>query len=153
CEILQPQGGMWGVFSRPTDPSDRAADSRRPALEALAEEFQARARAALRAARKDLDVAQIFLRAHGGPENALPVLLARAEAAQARLRPPRTWEHLILVLPRGTAGDTLSDTIATALPGVPTSVVRAQDLFLFCYEAAGGPFHEVARALAGPAEV
>jgi hypothetical protein len=152
-QVVLQWGGMWAAFSQPPGAARPAADGRRPALEALAEDLPVAARAAIQAALNDLNVAQMFLQAHGGPQEVLRALLDHAEAARARLRLPRALEHLVVALPRGTAGDTLSDMIATALPGAPAAVVRTQDVFLFCYEAVGGSVSEVARALVGPAEV
>jgi hypothetical protein len=152
-EVLERQGGMWGLFSRYPDPSLYADDSPRPTLETLAEDLRVRARCAIQATIKDLNVAQMFLQTNGGPETALPVLLAHAEAARSRLRAASTSEHLVLALPTGPAGDTMREMLATALPGVPTTVVPTTDEVILSYEAGGWLVQEIARALVGAAEV
>jgi hypothetical protein len=88
----------------------------------------------------------------GGPEQALPVLLAHVEAARPRLRAAPGWEHLVLGLPEGPAGETLAGMVAAALPDVPAVVAPTDDEEVLCYEAARCPLREAARSLVGPAE-
>ena len=102
---------------------------------------------------KELNAAQLFLQASGGPEKARPVLLAQVDAARPRLRAPAGWEHLVLALPEGPSGETLSGMVAAARSDVPASVVHTEEDVLLCYEAARCPLRDMARALTGPAGV
>ncbi len=151
--MLERRGGLWGVFSEATPAGRPAADSPPPTRETLAEDLLIRARAAIQGVVKELNAAQLFLQANGGPEQALPVLLAQVEAARPRLRAPAGWEHLVLALPEGPAGDALHAMITGALPDIPAAVVHTEEEVLLCYEAARCPLRDMARALVGPAPV
>ncbi len=146
-------GGMWGVFSRGGDPFRREVAADRPTTDRFAEDLFARARAAVQGSIKDLTTAQLFLQTHGGPEKALPVLLAHAEAARPRLPVNEGSQHLVVALPEGPSGDMLNEMLATALRGTPGSLVRTDEEVILCYETAGCPLAAMARALIGPREV
>jgi serine/threonine protein kinase len=152
-DVLERQGGMWGVFCPEKDPSQRGVNPHRPTPETLAEDLLIRARCAIQGTVKDMNAAQLFLRNNGGPEKALAVLLAHAEAARPRLRARGCWEHLVIARPEGPAGDTLSGMIAQALPDVPATVVLTEEQIILCYEVARCPLRETARALVGPADL
>ena len=119
----------------------------------LHEDLLIRARSAIQGVVKELNAAQLFLHTNGGSEKALPVLMAQVEAARPQLRAPAGWDHLVLALPEGASGETLSGMIAAALPDVPASVVHTEEEVVFCYEAARCPLRDMVRALIGPAGV
>jgi hypothetical protein len=152
-EVLERHGGMWEAFAPEPEAAARATESRRPTHESLAEELAIRARLAVQSGARDLNAARLFLQANGGPEQALPTLMAHAEAARPRLWTAEGWEHLVLALPEGPSGGTLADMIATALPDVPATVVHTHDEVILCYEAAQCPLREMLRSVIGPAEV
>ncbi len=152
-EVLERRGGLWGAFSPDKGPSREGANAAPRALEALREDLLIRARSAILGAIEDLNAAQLFLQTNGGPEKALPVLLAHAAAARPRLRAAGGWEHLVLALPEGQAGSALQGMIATALPDVPATVVPTQEEVILCYEAVGCPLREMVRSAIGPEEV
>ena len=150
---MERRGGMWGLFSREEDPTRRESESPKAARETLAEDLMIRARSAIQGEMKELNAAQLFLQSCGGPEKARPVLLAQVDAARPRLRGPAGWEHLVLALPEGPSGETLSGMVAAARSDVPASVVHTEEEVILCYEAARCPLRDVARALTGPAGV
>jgi len=152
-DVLERRGGMWGLFAREEDPTRREAESPKAARETLAEDLLIRARSAIQGEMKELNAAQLFLQSCGGPEKARPVFLAQVDAARPRLRGPAGWEHLVLALPEGPSGETLSGMVAAARSDVPASVVHTEEEVILCYEAARCPLRDMARALTGPAGV
>jgi hypothetical protein len=146
-DVLERQGGLWGVFARSNEPGDVP----RPTAETLAEDLLIRARSAIQGSFQDHDAAQAFLQANGGPDKALSLLLTHFEMARPRLRAPGAWEHLMLALPEGPAGKTLGGMVAAALRDVPAAVVHTEEEFLLCHEAARCPLREITRSLLGPA--
>jgi serine/threonine protein kinase len=153
-EVLQRYDGLWGVFSRPSEPAARRPDDHAvPTPERLKEDLLVWARSAIYGAIQDLNSAQLFLQSNGGPEQSLPVLLAHLDAARPRLRVAGGWEHLVLVMPEGPAGNTLGEMVTTAFPDVPVTVVHTDDEVLLCYEAARYPLREMAASLLGTVEV
>jgi serine/threonine protein kinase len=153
-EVLERQGGLWGTFAADlsTPPGDPAGLGQ-PQLEMLAEDMLIRARSAVQSTMTDLNAAQMFLQANAEPGQALSVLLAHVEAARPQLRTPDGWEHLVLALPEGPAGNTLSEMIAKALPDVPAAVVHTEDEVILCLEVSHCSVLGVLRALVGPVPV
>ncbi len=98
---------------------------------------------------EDFNAARAFLQANGGSSQALPVLLAHVDAARPRLRSPGACEHLIIAMPEGPAGKTLSSMITTALADVEATVVPTQEEVVLCYKAAFCPLSEMMRGLVG----
>ena len=152
-EVLERHGGLWGVLSRDETITRTASDAPQATLASLAEDLQIRSRTAIQAVIKELNAAQLFLQAHGGPEQALPVLLAQAEAARPRLRSRAGWERLVVAAPEGEAGETLTRMLLGALADVSGTVVHTVEEVIISYEAARCPLRDAARTLVGPAEV
>ncbi len=150
---LEKAGGLWGILTGPADPFRNASDVSRPTPERFAEDLLARAPALIRKVVRELNTARLFLQKHGGPEGALPVLLARAQAARPRLSAAASGQQLVVALPEGPSGDTLNELLAGALPGTPGALVRSDDDVMLCYETAGCPLAAVSRSLIGAPDV
>jgi hypothetical protein len=151
CEVLERQGGLWGVFA--SDLARPGIDADKVPRQALLEDLQTRARAAVQGSLQDFNAARAFLQANGGPTQALPILLAHVEAARPRLRAPGAVEHLIIALPEGPAGATLGRMITNALPDVEATMIPTQEEVVLCNETALCPLRDMIRGLVGPVEV
>jgi serine/threonine protein kinase len=161
-EVLNHKGGLWSLVAGDSDPMRRAARESPDsvaywdlvarygdAVTGLKEALLARSRGVIRRVLQESNAAQLFLDARGGPSQAGPVLLAHVLAAAPRLKVPGGWEHLVLALPRGQAGDALRELIRKEYLEVPTTVLPSADEVVLCFEAAHYPLQRVAEAVAG----
>jgi hypothetical protein len=162
AEVLDQQGGLWGLVCEPTDPLRETW--RRPASAktfggsaaahsdlavALRRELHARARRLILEALQPHDAASLFLEAHARTDQAQQALLTQAQAALPRLRAPCGAHQIVLALPLSPAGRALHELALPALAGAPLTLMESTGDIICCQEAAGYALEQVAEALGG----
>jgi len=135
---LAPCGGLWNVLTAQEDLMGQLReDLHRHLLQAVLESL------------KDCDVAEIFLRAYSGQDQARQALNDLIAAAPVHLRVSEGWQHLIANIPSGEAGDTLRELLHLAAPNVTNTVIRSEGNIVFCQEVGHLSAAHVAQELIG----
>jgi serine/threonine protein kinase len=135
---LAPCGGLWNVLTAQEDLMGQLRENLHRHL------FQA-----VLASLKDSDVADIFLRAYSGHDQARQALSDLITATTVHLAIGEGWRHLIANIPPGEAGDTLRELLHLAAPNITNTVIRSEGNIVFCQEVAHLCASRVAQELIG----
>jgi hypothetical protein len=138
AEVLNAQGGLWGLALGSGEPVQR-----------VKHEIQRRALTALLEATRDLDAAQIFLEGRRERDHALRDLLACVASVSPHQEIPKGWQHLVVALPKSPAGVELRELLAPALAEVPNTVLDSECDIVLCHEVAHLPLQQMAEILIG----
>jgi serine/threonine protein kinase len=159
-EVLNQQGGLWGMVSS-TGERDLRASRRGPSslafwdmislkndvALAIKEKLQARARPIVLSALKDLNAARLFLDASREVGQAELSLLEHVENARPRLFGPGGWLHLVMALPNNPDSAVLREIVTRRLAELPLTILDSEDDVILSFEAANLPVRSLMEAL------
>jgi hypothetical protein len=161
-EVLNQQGGLWGMVSGASDPDLRATrrgpsslafwdmiSQKNDLAQVMKEKLLVRARPIILSALKDVDAARLFLDSHRAAADAEQALMEHLEDARPRLLVPAGWLHLALALPVSPNSAALCDIVSRRLPDMPVTLLESEDDVILSYEAANLPLRSVAEAVTG----
>jgi hypothetical protein len=137
-KVLSKHGGLWRLVSRVANLS-----------EVLQADLQSRARAAMLDAITETDAAQLFLETRKEQDDAPVALAGYLEDAAPKLSAAAGWQHLVLCVPAGRAGDAVAKAIGREASDMPTTTLSSDGDIVLCREAAHYAIGQVAAALVG----
>jgi len=161
-EVLNLQGGLWGMVSGAGDPDLRATrrgpsslafwemiSQKNDLAQVMKEKLLVRARPIILSALKDIDAARLFLDSHRPSADAEQALMEHLEDARPRLDVPGGWLHLALALPVSPDSTTLFQIVTRRVADLPVTILESEDDVILSFEAANLPLRSLVDGLTG----